>query len=308
MHGLLDACVGFLETRLIHQLRLKNSFPPIFLVGAPRSGTTLVYQHLLNRFRFAFFPNLSKWYPRTCVGAAVLARFLGRPEPSYANRFGIMNGATAPSDGWDVFHRWFPRYDYSVPVDEANLHELRTIVWFLERVYGGPFANKNNSNSVRIQELSRLFPHALFIHVDRGLPETVDSLLRARKDNRVLPNEWWGAPPPVFVDRRFKDEMELTITQAWGLRQQIRRDLARLPQDRWMSIEYESFCVSPAVLEDWVQSRYTAHGIPLSDTGHSLPTSFTTRAGFRAGDPEFRQRVTAVVERLEAEPGWKTNG
>ena len=74
-----------------------------------------------------------------------------------------------------------------------------------------------------------------------------------------------------------------------------------------MSIEYESFCASPAVIEGWVQSRYTTHGIPLSDTRHSLPTSFTTRVGIRAGDPEFKQRVTTVVEGLEAEPGWKTD-
>lgn len=299
----VDASLGRIERFVVRRLHLDNRYPPLFVVGAPRSGTTLVYQHLVNRFRFAFLPNLSRRYPLTCVGAAAVARLLRPAAPLYTSRFGEMEGAGAPSDGWEVFHRWFPRYDYSVPVDTEHLHELRTIVRLLEGLYGAPFANKNNGNSVRIPSLSAVFPQAMFIHVTRDLAATVDSVLRGRREHGIAADEWWAAPPPRFADRQFQGEMERVVTQVWGLRERIGRDLADLPAARWLVLEYESFCDEPGRLERWTRSAYADRGVVLEETGAELPPSFPTRRGQRAGEAEFRQRVTEIVRELEAETG-----
>lgn len=303
LRGLVEGSVGAFEATMVTRMRLENRFPPLFIVGAPRSGTTLPYQYLMNRFRFAYFPNLSKWYPRSCVTAAAVARLLGQPATTYTSRFGIMKGATAPSDGWDVFHRWFPRYDYSVPIDEAHLHELRTIVRLVERLYGAPLLNKNNSHSVRIRPLSQLFPRALFVHVDRDWPSTVDSLLRGRRTHDVPPDAWWGAPPPQDWDRSFENETERVVAQVRGLRESIRAELDALPDRRWTEIRYESFCARPAGLAEWVRSAYEQWDIALEQRDGPLPSSFGPRQSARAGDPAFRRRLETVSQRLQGERG-----
>lgn len=300
LRGVVDRTIGAVESRVVGALHLENRLPPLFIVGAPRSGTTLPYQHLMNRFRFAYFPNLSRWYPRSCVSAAALARLLGGPGTHYTSRYGVMSGPAAPSDGWNVFHRWFPRYDYSVPIREADLHELRTIVRLLEILYGAPLLNKNNSHSVRIPSLTRLFPRALFVHVERDLPATADSILRGRGDHGIPPEEWWGAPPPQFRTRSFDDETERVVAQVRGLRDRIGADLGALFPERWTVVRYEEFCSRPAELESWVRSAYERQGVLLEEQDRELPRSFEERRSERAGDPAFRKRVEELAHRLES--------
>lgn len=296
----IDRSWGGLETVVVRLLRLENRFPPLFIVGAPRSGTTVVYQHVVHRFRTAYFPNLSRRFPRACVSAAGVVRLSGESPPTHESRFGEVEGAGAPSDGWEVFHRWFPRYDYSVPIREARLHELRTIVRLLERVYEAPFVNKNNSNSVRIRTLRRLFPDALLMHVRRDLAATVDSILRGRRANRIPRDEWWGAPPPQFLDSTFDDELERVVAQVWGVRQRIRSDLEEIPEGQRTTVSYEGFCADPAGTTAWVREAYERHGVSLVEKNRGLPSGFRVREGERARDPAFRRRVEVIVERLEA--------
>lgn len=299
--ALVDGSAGAIESRVVRSLHLENAFPPLFIVGPPRSGTTLVYQHLVNRFRFAFFPNVAKRYPRACITVAALARLRGRPAATYTSQFGIMQGMAAPSDGWDVFHRWFPRDDYRVPVDQANLHELRTIIRLLEMLFGAPFLNKNNGNSIRIPSLHRVLPDALFIHVERDLGANVDSLLRARQEHEIAADRWWGTAPPQFWASRFDSELERVVAQTVGLQKCIREALAGLPPDQSYSVQYEEFCRAPGIIERWVHTAYESRGVRLSRTGLSLPQRFRARLGERSGDPEFAQRVETIAAGLEAE-------
>lgn len=50
-----------------------NEYPPVFVIGPPRSGTTLALQALLAQWRFAYIPNLAARLPQTLVVATWLA-------------------------------------------------------------------------------------------------------------------------------------------------------------------------------------------------------------------------------------------
>lgn len=304
---LLDAAVGSLEKQVIRAFRPMNRFPPLFVVGAPRSGTTLIFQYLLNAYRVAYLPNLSKRFPRACVTAAMLTRLRPKAPVPFASRFGILEGAGAPSDGWEVFHRWFPRSDYSIPVDETKLHELRSIVALLEGLYGGPFLNKNISNSLRIGELGRLFPNAIFLHVQRNIPSTTDSILRAREVHSTEVNEWWGTPPPLSLRGEFESELQRVVTQVWGIRHHIHQQFESLPPDQARTVHYEDFCQEPKFLEAWVMKAFSTQGTELHRRDQELPVSFTARENDRVRDPEFLDRVERIIGRLEdgVEPGQK---
>ena len=56
------------------ELRLTANVTPkvCFVLGPPRSGTTLLYELLLTRFRFAYFSNLAHRFYRTPVAASRL--------------------------------------------------------------------------------------------------------------------------------------------------------------------------------------------------------------------------------------------
>jgi len=288
---------NLIEGGVLGSLRLKNKLPPLFIVGAPRSGTTVITQHILNSLVFGYFPNASKEHPRAPVTYALMARARHRYRASYDSSFGIIDGPFAPSDGWDIFHRWFPRYDHSTPVGVAKLHELRTIVRLFEMIFRAPFANKNNANGPRIAHLRSLFPNAIFLSVTRDVTSTVLSVLDARAKNHVEEDEWWGAAPPQYYDRKFEDPFERVVYQTWGLNSLVDREMESVPESQWCRLEYETFCDDPDGIVDWLVRTYQEHGVQLRRREASTPT---LRVRQRSGDEDMERRIDEILERLES--------
>lgn len=290
-----------IESIVVGRLRADNRYPPLFVVGAPRSGTTVVIQHIINSYDFGYFPNLAKEHPRACVTFGYWARRKYEFQASYESAYGVVAGPMAPSDGWDIFHRWFPRYDHSQPVREERLHELKTIVRGFERIFNAPFANKNNANSLRIAPLRRLFPDARFVHVRRDLCDTVQSVLKSRTAHGVPANEWWGIAPPRFFDRAFTSELERVVYQTYDVEKSISENLADLAPESCFTTSYEDFCDDPAPLVGWLASTYADAGVKLRARGLGRSGSF--RGSSLAGEERARleAQVDKIVERLEEE-------
>ncbi|MBN2346553.1 MAG: sulfotransferase [Candidatus Aminicenantes bacterium] len=273
-----------------------NRFPPLFIVGVPRSGTTVVYQHLVNNRRFAFFSNLAKAYPRSPLMASLWTLAVHRFRRSYESRFGIIPGASSPSDGWEIFHRWFPERDLSQETAWDKLPELPAIVRGLERLYRAPFINKNNSNSIRIPALSSIFPDSLYVHVRREMLANVSSLLRARQAHGIPLGSWWGALPPRFWRHPFHDEIEQAVFQVCDVAHEIETTLAQLPSRRWLALDYESFCTDPGGILVWVDGAMRRQGVKLkARRGGGAAAIHLSEGG--PGDGPFRRRVEESVAR-----------
>ena len=291
------------ETFAVRTLRMRNKYPPLFIVGAPRSGTTVVTQHIINSLRFGYFPNISKAHPLACVSHGIMGKARYRYQPSYESHYGIIDGPMSPSDGWEIFHRWFPRYGSPEPLPGARLHELQTIVRMFEMIFRAPFANKNNANSVRIAYLDQVFNDALYIHVTRNLTDTVPSILASRKKHGVQPNEWWGVAPPQFLDRVFVSDLERTTYQVWGIMRWASEALSKISADRQLSIPYESFCMNPSDVICWLENQYRQRGITLERTSGNPPTSFSQSRRDFDGRHEQEREIERIVAEIEAAHG-----
>lgn len=289
---------GAVEACCLRSVCLTHKYPPLFIVGAPRSGTTVVDRYLANRFRFAYIPSISKRYHRICVAAAVYGRMFGRYKAGYENIHDDVAGSLAPTDGWPVFHRWFPRYGHSAAVDRTRLYELRNIVRLLEILFRAPFINKNNHNSTRIADLNALFPDALFIHVRRNIGDTVVSLVEARERYGVAVNEWWSAAPPQFQSMRFSSQLEQAVYGTWGVDQHAQHCLKRLEAKRWREVWYEDFCRNPSALGEWVLETYANRGVTLLPG--PLPCEPTLRVGGKPRNPETDRKIERYVATLKS--------
>jgi hypothetical protein len=283
-----------LEPVLVRALRLENRFPPLFVVGAPRTGTTLALQILAGGFRFAWFTNTSNDRPFAPVWAAWRSLRARPIEARFTNVYGRIEGASAPSDGWRVLKRWFPLYDDPAPARLERLGELRTTVRLLEQLFGAPFLLKNNHNSTRIDVLADLFGGALFVHVTRSLPDAAASLLEARARHRVPLGSWWSASPPAYHGRAFASELEQVVLTLRGLDEHVRASLARLPAERWLGIDYEELCAEPEQLLGWTARAYAASGVRLEPRGEVPPSFRPSRL-----DPARRIEMERAIGALE---------
>lgn len=294
------------ERSLLKRWRRTPERGPIFVVGAPRSGTTVAYLMITTRYVSGFLPNLSKRWPNNQLLAVALASRMGsdRARSSLENVRGEAAGAMAPSDGWTVFHRWFGRYDARGDhLTTERLHEFQTIAWFAERWYGGPFVNKNNDHATRIPVLAELFPHALFVNVVRARPDAVLSLCKVRESLGVPTEDWWATATPEFSDETAGTQLRRAVITVLGAQRHIERELSRLPADRYLTVGYPELALDPDDFCSRLESSY------LKLTGDELAvrggwTGFNDLSTPRSvADADFRLKVAEVEESLLRDRG-----
>lgn len=280
---------------------LEPRWPPLFVVGAPRSGTTAVYLHIVNQYRVAYLPNVANRFPGCPLIASRLARFVAPPfQPTYDNRYGIVEGTLAPGDGWEIFHRWFPRYRHEVGVNPAGRWELPLLIARFERWMEAPFVNKNNNHCTRIPELSEWCPDARFVHVRRDLVATAASLLEGRRAHAVEPDEPWGVRPPKLVNANFDSELELVVATILEARNLVTAAFQELSQDRRVEVEYMRFCRDPSGLEAWLDDIHCC-GSRAYNRREVAPEADLSPSERSVSD-EFRRKVLEIASR------WRSQG
>lgn len=72
----LDVMLSGREQSLFDR-QVEPDSPCVFIVGAPRSGTTLVYQVLAHVLRVSYFTNVTDLFPRSPITATRYSQSLG---------------------------------------------------------------------------------------------------------------------------------------------------------------------------------------------------------------------------------------
>lgn len=120
-----------LDQFLLRHYEARQFYPPVFIIGPPRSGTTLLYQILIDRYRFAYFTNFTANFYETPISAFWIAAklFPDAQLGDYASRYGRTQGWRGPHECGAFWYRWFPRGEHVyVPpgaTPKAHLRELR---------------------------------------------------------------------------------------------------------------------------------------------------------------------------------------
>ncbi len=80
--------------------------PQLFIIGLPRSGTTLVYQYIVHRLRVSYFSNAVGRYPRSpCVATLWERATKGDYRSDFASNYGATTGPAAPHEAGNVWGR-----------------------------------------------------------------------------------------------------------------------------------------------------------------------------------------------------------
>lgn len=301
MHGAL----AYFERAALRPARVMDH-RPLFLVSLPRSGSTLFYLLLLQRFRLCYFSNLMARLPGSPLVVARLTRHLGGASPpsDLANHFGNTRGWTAPNQGWTIFNRWLPGHlDYIDPagLDPAAVDEMRRTVTGLQNCFDAPFASKWQRHASRLRALAAAFPEALFVQLRRSPEMTAQSILAGRREFLGDERAWLSARPRNYATIRELHPVEQVCEQVCGLEQDIAEDRALIGEDRFFTTTYEDFCASPeAVLTElaaWYQARA---GAPLETRRLTVP-QLEPRSSRKVSAEEWQQ-ISRCIEAIRSRP------
>lgn len=185
---------------------------PIFMIGCPRSGTSIVAKML------GIHPNLAHWSEAVQVW-----------DPEYYNNNNSKN------------HIW----DQTDLTEHDKLRIKATFHLYQIIHVKSRFLNKHPRNSLRIKYIQEIFPDCRFIHVIRNPIAIVESLMRKSQELDRLnyaygrfckpPNwrQYIDKPPEIMHSFQWKEIVEYIINEAKNL------------GDVYITLRYEDLCESP---------------------------------------------------------------
>lgn len=240
-------------------LRHSASEPaPLFLLGAPRSGTSLLYKALCLHPRTAWFSNWVNRFP-SVPQLAILNRAASKlPAQQRRVWFGgdsanaYVYGARRrlgdrlfpmPVEGEGVFRRCALSEDGGWTEPDSR-EALRTVFSSLERFGGGrPLVCKRIANNRRIPLLLGAFPDAHFVEIVRDGRAVALSLSMV---------DWWEDSVAWWCGRRPRDWVAeggdpwTMCARSWVEELRVIEDgLAAVPPDQVLRVTYEGLVSAP---------------------------------------------------------------
>lgn len=250
--------------------------PLIFVLGSPRTGSTLVYQILVNYFNFFYFSNfIADNFPEhPSVGAALDQVMNPRSFIDYESKFGKTEGVWGPSEASAVFRNWFggehPAQTKSCNIlPGQELHFLKS----MKSIYaltGRPILSKNAWNCFRIAAIMRLFPQAHFVWVRRDIGESAVSDLAARY-RRGGATVWNSATTSNYLEIQKLPYWQQVVEQQFEYNKSVEADLQQFSHGQFIEIWYEEICGDIERQLSRLESHFSAQHLPLVMTGVSYP-------------------------------------
>jgi hypothetical protein len=246
----LDLLLQPIEARIVAE-PAETQRPLIFVCGAPRSGTTVVYQTLVSHLPVAYFSNLTALFPRSPLTAhRLFARLMPKPAAAYQNFYGRTQGLSGTNDALFLWDRWLGSDRAAAPqaIDANRSRAMTSFFSACDREFARPLVNKNNSLNLSAHLVAELLPQATFLCVTRDLPRLAKSLYRARCDIHGRPDASYGIETPDALPANTSDAVASVCSQAQFYEQVNLQQRDRLGANRFWLVPYEDFCRDPRAL------------------------------------------------------------
>lgn len=207
---------------------------PIFIIGSPRTGSTLLYQCMIERYKLCFVSNLMSALPRFMV---TMTKFIPRVSINNGKKikkesfYGYTPGLTSPSEAGAVFRFWFEKCTDSKVVYKT--------IESISKNNEAPFISKNLFNSTRIERIVAVFPEARFIYIKRNESKVVKSIL---KGNEVLSSGNISLGLDVDKSKPIEDQV---LEEVRKINQIIQEKSKLISKSNWIEVDYEAFCLTP---------------------------------------------------------------
>ncbi len=249
------------------RVRARPLEKPVFIIAAPRSGSTLLFETLAATPGFNSFGGEAHWliedHPSLRPGAPGLdSNRLTAADATAGLSTAIRDAALARLQGPE-----------SRPPAE-----------------GAPLLEKTPKNALRIPFLKKVFPDARFIFLWRDPRENLSSIMEAWRAGgwvtyRALPG--WEGPWSLLLPPGWQAlqgaPLETVAAWQWRCANQIALDdLSQLPREDWTSVNYQEFLADPVTttrrlcgfvgvpFDAALQAR-TAGQLPVSRHTHTAP-------------------------------------
>ncbi len=225
--------------------------PVIFIVGAQRSGTTLLMQLMIQSFKLSYPNNfIARYWDVPFFGAMLYESFVRDIElqqTSLSSDLGYTKGLNGPHEFGYFWKKWFPWESWEsmdVKRKDYDIFKRQLAAW--EGISGNPLLFKNIVQmDFKISAIKKILPDAFFIFLKRDLIYNVQSTYQSRIKLFGDEREWFGAKPPGFYNYLELPVLEQIAMQIVDTNSTIQDQLDAIPACDQETVQYENLIENP---------------------------------------------------------------
>ena len=233
---------------------------PIFIIGAPRVGSTVLFQSLIAKYQLAYFSNIhSLFFSQPCL-ADILVRTITscgfHHNHTLKSDFGFTSGMLGPSEAGSTSRYWFGDADFSLNDHVTNCQQVVSAVATLSRSADGPLISKNLFNSMRLKEILKCFPNAFLVWVQRDHTFAAQSILKMRRAIHGTDKRWVSVEVPNQQEILQLSPKEQVFRQIVEIESYIEDIFSCHSKGKKIVVQYKSFCSNPEKTMDDIVGTY----------------------------------------------------
>ena len=248
----LNSSLHHLENKLFIESTEENH-PNIWIIGLPRSATTLLSQIIFNTLDIACTNNLVARFWETPLSGCMLSKaVLGNQKTeSYQSNYARTDEIYSPHE-FSYFWRTALKMDdlssYNPLFAEnmINWRKLQLTVFNMNRIFGkGMVFKLLEYVGYHIKKFEELFNKSLFIYISRNPRDVAVSIANARLKFYGNLNTWWASYPLDYQELKDKPYWIQIAGQIYYLTQMYQTGIQQIAPSKVITISYEDLCHKP---------------------------------------------------------------
>jgi len=280
-----------------------EAFPTLNIVGAPRSGTTLVTQLVASCLNVGYINNLiAAFWRAPCTGIRLSRKLMPAGlRSTFHSEFGRTEGIHEPHE-FGYFWASMLGYREMREPDEASRRGIDWS-WFakvmnnMTMAFDAPIVFKSFMFGFYTAEVQAVLPRTCFVFVRRDPVENALSILKMRRQYSGDEAAWASLMPYEYSWLRNESIAMQVAGQVLYCQEAYRRAMARVNGRNWIEVTLSDICADPLGLLESVRMLLRNNGAHVSLIADA-PTRFDPSSPVRGSAAE-RAGVKAAVERLQ---------
>ena len=228
-------------------------YPSIFVLGVPRSGTTLLMQLLASGLDVGY-PDciIARFWKAPQYGCLLSKHLVGNKNKiTFNSKYGTPDNIFEPHEFSYFWHYWMNAG--TIDNEKQTACSAHNIDWdgfknqlgAMQTCFAKPIAMKGLLAKGVLNELSVKIPKTVYLYIERDKVDVALSLLEARKRYYGTESQWWSMYPDNYSALRSLRPMEQVAGQAIMLDQEFRKELKNVSNAEVIYIKYRELCENP---------------------------------------------------------------
>ena len=272
----------------INDLDYLKSSPPVFIIGPPRSGTTVLYQLLCKHFNFGYTNNfVADWYNIPITATRLYNIFSSQTSSiELTSNFGKSSNLYGPNEFGKFWYRWFSKTHELKDNYPLIENKLRLEIAGLTKIHQKPMLFKNVINSMRINVLSQIFDNSIFIVLNRENLDIAQSILNARIELYNNKNHSWSVITSALQTNPEIPYYKQIVHQIRGVTSNINLARKNIGDNKFIFVDYKELCNNTDQVLKSIHSQLNTRGIRV-DAYNNYPNKLNYSTGKKVSDADY---------------------